>query len=273
MILIRTLLVLFLASVPAFAADARRVVWKKVSAEDYSPDQIAAAGRLALYAMFANNSYVETSKRPHFELPHGWSLNESLGVDDKKSGLHYEVWEHRALRLFVDEVVVAFRGTEDARDWEHGNLGSKQYGLLDATFPCVLANYYLARITAVGHSLGGGLALHCSLKRPGVSAFGFNPSTHVHQRHKLLENPREIAEERGDPLAVQRKVRGCLPNVRRWKYDFVRGADHISYPLAAGLLTLGATSDARLASLLAAQKAKGLPLPPAPEHCVEGTAR
>lgn len=273
MIFIRTLLVFFLATASAFAADARRIVWKKISAEDYSHDQIAAAGRLALYAMFANNSYIETPRRPHFELPRGWSLNKALSVDDKKSGLHYEVWEHRALRLIVDEVVVAFRGTEDVRDWEHGNLGDAQYQLVNATFPCVLANYHLANVTAVGHSLGGGLALHCSLKWPGVSAFGFNPSTRVHQLHKMLGNPCEMVEEHGDPLGVQRKVWRCLPNLRREKYDFVHGADHFSYSLAAGLLSLGATADARLALLLAVQSAKGLPLPPAREHCVERPAR
>ena len=258
---LRALIVLFLTSAPAFAADARRIHWKKVSAEDYSAVQIAAAKRLALYAMFANNSYAETPRRPHFQLPRGWSLNAALSVDDKKSGLHYEVWEHRAFRWIVDEVVVAFRGTEDVCDWEHGNLGDKQYQHVDETFPCVLANYHLASVTAVGHSLGGGLALHCSLKWAGVSAFGFNPSTRVHQRHRMLENPREIAVEHGDPLGVQRNVWRHLPNMPKWKYDFVRGMDHFSYSLAAGLLSLGATADVRLASLLDVQHAKGLPLP------------
>ena len=79
------------------------------------------------------------------------------------------------------ERVIAFRGTEGKvweLDWIHGNLLAKQNGdgteLFDRVRTAVPAG---TPVTLTGHSLGGAIALHVSLRREGAPVYVFDPSS------------------------------------------------------------------------------------------------
>ena len=112
----------------SWTPDAHQLHWKKLCVKACRGGEVDAAKRLAIYAMLANNVYRETARRPHFLLPAEWRLNQELTRQDPHTGLYYEVWEHNPANAGVDQVVVAFRGTDSGRDWLYGKR----------SLPCIL---------------------------------------------------------------------------------------------------------------------------------------
>lgn len=114
-------------------------------------------------------------------------LEGNHGCEDR-FGLMYRVW-HSPDR---NELVIAFRGTSDARDWWYGNLWPLSRGLTEKTqysevqrhvrnvLDKVKATPNLsgAKVIVTGHSLGGGLAQHALYSYPKEihQAVVFDPS-------------------------------------------------------------------------------------------------
>lgn len=134
---------------------------------------VANAPVLATYAILSNNAYERPDRLP---LPAGWS---KVGSSDPEKGLAYTVFMRRE-GTQTREVVVAFRGTDDVRDWLHNldPIHREQSGKAHTAFASVVAEYRSsgAKFVATGHSLGGGLALEMALKFSAmdVDAYAFD---------------------------------------------------------------------------------------------------
>jgi hypothetical protein len=85
------------------------------------------------------------------------------------------------------EVIVAFRGTDEPGDWLYQNLAMypRQFGPARNYVKEIAAKFPNHRLVAVGHSLGGGLAVHVTLNEetsPMVAeAWALNPSPRIGQ--------------------------------------------------------------------------------------------
>lgn len=206
----------------------------------------SAAAKFAMYAMVANNAYKDSSRK-HFDLPDNWKRTKQ--VNDEQSGLQFDIYE-------VSEggggknLIVAFRGTDSEDD--NPATSKKQYELVDKLMPDIIKNNPNAKIIAVGHSLGGGLALHTSLVFDNIDAYAFNPSPRVYRHGNNKPNMRYMVNEKGDPLNKVRKIWKDVPGTKEWEFDFSEHGEkqHFSYPLALGLLLLGSTEDSDLLALM-----------------------
>lgn len=104
------------------------------------------------------------------------------------SGLFFRVWQNEEKR----QVVVAFRGTSQARDWSQANLywftrffaKDNQYSRTRKVMELVLKHFESPatgpmQFYTTGHSLGGGLAQHALYANPDkvIQAYAFAPSS------------------------------------------------------------------------------------------------
>ncbi len=165
----------------------------------------AAADRFAGFAAMSALSYVgaaPTCQRPALDRRtqgilskllenKGWRAvtGDFLPTCEDPTGLFYRVWVHGADDPKRKTVVIAFRGTDDRRDWE-SNLRAilkpreDQYGGARAAARKLVAAMEKAypgqtlTFIATGHSLGGGLAQHVLYDQPTrfLQAVGFNSS-------------------------------------------------------------------------------------------------
>lgn len=206
----------------------------------------SAAANFAIYAMVANNAYKESSRK-HFDLPENWKRIKQ--VDDEQSGLQFDIYEV-AKGGSNKELVIAFRGADSEDD--NPATSNKQYGLVDKLIPDIVRNNPNTKITAAGHSLGGGLALHTSLVFDGIDAYAFNPSPRVYRHGNNKPNRRYMINEKGDPINKVRIIWKDVPGTTEWEFDFSDDGEkqHFSYPLALGLLLLGSTEDRDLKTLM-----------------------
>lgn len=138
------------------------------------------AKRHYLHAAMASNTYRSPDTKPVFAIP-GWQVLDSLRSD---SGLLIDVYGDGGTLGDSAQLVVAYRGTDAAslKDWGN-NLALRepaQYREAYAHLKALRKAYPDARLTATGHSLGGGIALNMSLRMDGVDAVGFNPSPRIH---------------------------------------------------------------------------------------------
>lgn len=210
----------------------------------YSEPHRLAAVEGAIYALLANNAYDHTDQ-PQFALPADWQLGHRASHGD----LQYSLFEQRADGA-VQKVVLAFRGTDNQRDWWTGNILADQYERAAQIVQTMRARYPGVVLVATGHSLGGGLALHVSMRFAGVSAYAFNPSPLVRQPESVQRNRRVIYWEAEDVLHWARWAWEKTPNAVYWRFSFVRGNGHNALVLAKGLLMLGALMDPDLATTL-----------------------
>lgn len=142
------------------------------------------AGRNAIYAMLASNSYHDEKKR-HFPVEKaGWILVDRDGdptdeptKESRFSGFAYDIYEEQA----TNKSVIAFRGTDSKQDWLTSNLAvpfSIPYKQAGKAVRRYLKNNASRNLVVVGHSLGGGMALSTSV-RYGVPAITFDPSPRI----------------------------------------------------------------------------------------------
>jgi hypothetical protein len=177
---------------PYLALDAYGAEYQQVAAQHYR------------YAQMAALAYGRASRA--FELPAGV---RRIDVD-RGAGLQVSIfeWPAEPPQEGPAEVVVAFRGTDEWLDWLDGNLLDTQYEHADALMAELLRQYRRGpappRIVAVGHSLGGGLALHASYSFADVAAVVFNPSYRIHRGARVHDSPRVVIGETGDILQIQR---------------------------------------------------------------------
>jgi hypothetical protein len=104
----------------------------------------------------------------------------------------------------TNDLVFVIRGTDDAEDWQTGNLSRQQneYGL--KTFRDIRAKHGDRNYVAAGHSLGGGVAMHISLHEEGVKTYSFNGSPNFKASQKPIENERYSIVEYGEILKIAR---------------------------------------------------------------------
>lgn len=104
-----------------------------------------------------------------------------------------------------EEYILVFRGTDSPLDWKTGNNPYKQQQNLYALeiFDEIKERYGLEEMTVVGHSLGGGIAIHISLNRKGATAYSFNGSP-VFRNQGNEENKRYSIVENGEILKLLR---------------------------------------------------------------------
>ncbi|MBU1240100.1 DUF2974 domain-containing protein, partial [Myxococcota bacterium] len=144
-------------------------------------------------------------------LPSGFQAVIFHRVDDKKK---------------VQEVIVAFRGTDEASDWVYGNLGEKQYGQALTLVRQVVAKWPGIPVAVTGHSLGGGLALYVSYYFHNLRTFAFMPSFKMPRHFRkppVANNYRLIVNEMGDILQLQRSQATPLLGITRTViYDFTK---------------------------------------------------
>jgi hypothetical protein len=171
------------------------------------PSTYDAAKKHYLYAQMAANSYNDPEES--FVLPAHISEISELSPFDAGYGLQGKVFAIKGSDGTATEVVVAFRGTEGLgpaglKDWAFGNILGVQYSRAGEFILKVRSQNPNARLIAVGHSLGGGLALHASICFDGVSAITFNPSFRVFGCSEEKSNDRVVFAETDDVLAIQR---------------------------------------------------------------------
>lgn len=115
------------------------------------------------------------------------------------------------------------------------------------------------KITATGHSLGGGLTLSVSARNANVDAVAFNSSPRVFDG--LANDPptadRVLVSEVGDPLKNARrfwstKINESVPQENRFYTQYAKSGDnkHSAELLALGLIRQGAKSNEALKTLL-----------------------
>ncbi len=216
------------------------------------------AVHLAPYAIMCNNAYA----RGEYFIPlsEGWKEIPELRKELPNVGLALAVFE-KYENTKLTEVVVAFRGTDGMIDWMQNFIPFRRIQVAPASedFERILRLYENQgpKITATGHSLGGGLALHMSFKYPNIDAIVFNSSPVTKAGLKVQEgNNRTSVWESGEFLQIARNlislVRSRWYPIRRIEFRFVRGwtvKQHGMESFALNITKLGATKSHQLKAL------------------------
>lgn len=151
------------------------------------------------YAQLAQNAYC----RPN-------SFNVSYYYEKIRDYIHNDISFFATLYRDkkTNEMVLVFRGTDSFKDFATGNNPFKQqqnsYAL--TIYDEIKTKYLPKKFIVVGHSLGGGIAIHVSLNRENVIAYSFNGSP-VFKNRKGFENKRYSIVERGEILKLPRMFR------------------------------------------------------------------
>jgi hypothetical protein len=242
-----------LIDVPALLraqAAGRDAKEREASAQSLHVAEIAAlAPRIATFAILCNNAYERSRPLPP---PQSWKVKLREG---QGKGLAYAVYERLEGAQPV-EAVVSYRGTDDAYDWLHNlRIAKDQTDEAEQVFKTVADEYRgkgVTRISATGHSLGGGLALHASFEFEGVAATVFNSAPFVAPEDaRFPGNPRICVWEKNEILQFVRddKLPGEWDNTRLVRVDFAHGlpvAQHKMEPMARSLVIAAAPYDAEL---------------------------
>ena len=139
-----------------------------------------------------------------------------------------------------NKIVIAFRGTDDAKDWVYANLDTDpkgQYNDADKVYKKVAKDYHGKRIITTGHSLGGGLAMHVSLLNSDVDAYVFDPSPRVFSddRYDKYQNKIVILYETGEILEAVRPLFSTLKKIKpiKYRYNFLDGDPLMEHSIEA----------------------------------------
>jgi len=226
---------------------------KKSNNEEYSEQEKEIAKKYFIYALFSSNSYKD---KAYFSIPN-WKRVKRYTAH---TGFSADVYE-KTINSKIEEVVIAFRGTNGLFfDSLFANLTfskNGQYKNSDNLFDKILENkrYTSVKKVVVGHSLGGGLALHVSAKYDNVDAYVFNPSPRlfIDKNDEVKKNKRIIIHEEGEILEkISKVLKNALKKIDYdiYAYDFFDKhlfKSHSIYPLARGLLLLSAVNNDELA--------------------------
>jgi hypothetical protein len=211
----------------------------------------ALAPRIATLAILSNNVYERAAPIP---LPRGWEV--AVPPRDGK-GLSYAVYVHSAAGR-VDEAVLAYRGTDDLRDWAQNlRLTDEQTVEGDQVFREFADRYRregVGKISVTGHSLGGGLALRMSFLAEGAPATVFNWAPFSPpQDSQRADHPRVCVWEKNEVLAFvrakQEKPAIAWDGTRLIRVNFSHAStdrQHKMEPLARSLVMAAAPYDADL---------------------------
>ncbi len=159
-----------------------------------------AAAEAYPYAQMSNNAYADTGR---------YLLDPSIilirDVDNDDAGFAYSVFERNGPES--KEVIVAYRGTEwhNLKDMMKGNVLLRQNAKGLAVYDEVrAATNAEVPVTVTGHSLGGAIAIHVSLQRPGAKAYIFNASPRFRASGGIPDNRRLSIVEYGEVLKLFR---------------------------------------------------------------------
>jgi len=223
------------------------------------------AAHLAPYAIMSNNAY-ERGDSP-IPLPDGWKEVTELRKRLPNVGLALAVFERYESDKLV-EIVVAFRGTDEKKDWVQNLVPffRNQINPASEEFEKILKLYEEQNIAIVttGHSLGGGLAFHMSFTYPNVDAIAFNSSPVTKAGTKIKKgNRRTSVWESGEILQAPRNpvnwIRIRWRDIRRLEFRFLHGLpvnQHGIELFASNLTKLGATKSNQLKGLISSQCTK-----------------
>lgn len=214
----------------------------------------------APYAIFSNNAYNRGENA--LPLPEGWTENGKYRSESHDDGFAIAVFEkHENGRLV--EVSVAFRGTDGLSDWINQNLfpfHREQVPTAVQQFKEIQTDYKKqnVKITATGHSLGGGLAVHMSFTNPHIDAIVFNSSPITKAgNNPITTNTIVSIWESGDILQIPRNVINLIRprwwRAERIEFRFVHGLpimQHGMDRLALNMVKLGAVKSEPLRDLL-----------------------
>ncbi|MFM2058507.1 MAG: hypothetical protein RLY71_2892 [Pseudomonadota bacterium] len=222
------------------------------------------------YAMMASNAYDDVEQ---FEVP-GWRRVERY---QSGMGLSADVYERSEKGLPAkffstsdksipieyqakdrDAIAVVFRGTEffKPNDWIFGNLNiywMGQFKDADQLIDKIVdkKNNKNRIIYAIGHSLGGALAIHVSLTHDHIYALGFDSSprffdTYSHENEKHTNGGQFVIEEKGEVLQGIRRIWPTMKVIdESVDFNFATGwsvFQHSMYNLARGLTIVAAAA-------------------------------
>jgi hypothetical protein len=230
----------------------------------------AVAKETFLYAAMSSSAYREQERQ--FQLGKiGWKKidrNGQIKSDQAShsytagkffgfgSGMVFDIWKKDG----TEQVVFAFRGTDEPGDWVKANLAipfSVPYKSARKNLRNFIADNPNCKVIALtGHSLGGGLALSCSVDQ-GIDAYVFDSSPRVFDgwgdRHKPAK--RVSVHQKGEILEKARHRYLKFHEVVGIQYeaDFPFGktsrAKHSSYELAKHLVRMAAKYDSDAAAI------------------------
>jgi pimeloyl-ACP methyl ester carboxylesterase len=214
--------------------------------------------------MLSSNSYHNADRVKFAVQELGWIQVDRNGKSTSKptyigkaSGLAYDIFEKKD----TNETIIAFRGTDNKKDYLTANLApwpfSIQYAAARKVVRLYLEGNPTKKLTVTGHSLGGGLALSASV-RLGVDAVVFDSSPRIFDGKGDKHEPatRVMIYEAGEILERVRKIwpkiYTAVPreNIFKGSFDFGGVSKHRSDYLALGLLRLGAEVDPSLVGVL-----------------------
>lgn len=159
------------------------------------------ASRHFVHAAMASNVYRKPFESPIFVIP-DWFL---LDRQESTSGLMLDVYGTQSTIATSSQIVVAYRGTDfdSILDWKtnFSITEPQQFRQAFDHLKRVRELNHTARITTVGHSLGGAIAINLSLRNPNVHAVAFNPSPRAFfGKRTNPENERTLIYEKGEVL-------------------------------------------------------------------------
>jgi pimeloyl-ACP methyl ester carboxylesterase len=230
------------------------------SLEDTLEDAVPWARRYRPYAVLAARAYRNESSN-NLTINAEWTCEESITSD--RTGLYYDVWDNRSTR----ESVIAFRGTDGAKDWwsnarfvtKYLPVGLDQYNVVRREITGVVVRALRrmpdATFITTGHSLGGGLAQQAAYAHPNIKrvlAFDSSPLTGFlsvpkEERDRNRRGIRiERVYEKGEILAYARgffrryvPLDDADPSIIEVRFNFAKGLlpirQHSMVALAMGM--------------------------------------
>ena len=176
--------------------------------------RFALADKGYLYALAASITLQKEGKDEdkHFIAPPYMNRVSKLEWDDKNGfqASTFELYEETGSSQ-LKEVIVAFRGTDEPKDWLKQNisLAPEQFPPARQYLKLVAYTYPTSRIVVAGFSLGGGLAIHVLLHSETSilisEAWAFNPSPVTGFKERVDERLYVVANE-GEILKSLRKL-------------------------------------------------------------------
>lgn len=211
--------------------------------------QVIQAAENFEYAMMASNSYKHDPTTINYFIPR-WTQVSRLESD---SGLAIDVYEQIGNDDAVREVAIVYEGTNfsNLSDWKFNFalVQPNQFKEALSHAQSIRNQYGKIPITAIGHSLGGGLALNISMLVDDVKGVAFNSSPRAFWGEEDQDNgnPRihlyEVGEILGPLTRTYLRLRLSGGQMLPVRYNFLDYtnvtqaiSEHSMYNLSRGLI-------------------------------------